>query len=55
MFPPEELRPLVEEIATLLTQRKQTISVAETVTLPYSNTFPSRPLPTLSSTIMTPH
>jgi nicotinamide mononucleotide (NMN) deamidase PncC len=30
-FPPDELRKVVEEVATLLKERKETISVAETV------------------------
>lgn len=30
-FPPTELRNIVEEVATLLKERKETISVAETV------------------------
>ena len=30
-FPPTELRHIVEEVATLLKERKETISVAETV------------------------
>jgi nicotinamide mononucleotide (NMN) deamidase PncC len=30
-FPPEELKAIVQEVATLLQQRNETISVAETV------------------------
>jgi hypothetical protein len=30
-FPPQEVRGLVQEIATLLRERKETVSVAETV------------------------
>lgn len=30
-FPPAAIRPLVEEVAALLKERKETISVAETV------------------------
>jgi hypothetical protein len=30
-FPPEELKQIVQEVATLLKERKETISVAETV------------------------
>jgi hypothetical protein len=30
-FPPASIRPLVEEVAALLKERKETISVAETV------------------------
>lgn len=30
-FPPEELKQVIQEIATLLKERKETISVAETV------------------------
>jgi hypothetical protein len=30
-FPPESLRQIVQEVATLLKERKETISVAETV------------------------
>jgi nicotinamide mononucleotide (NMN) deamidase PncC len=40
-FPPEELRQIVQEVATILKERKETISVAETVLLP------SSPLPLL--------
>lgn len=35
-FPPQELREIVKEVATLLKDRKETISVAETVR-PYTN------------------
>ena len=39
-FPPEELRQIVQEVATLLKERKETISVAETVSrLPQSSNF----------------
>lgn len=31
VFPPEELRQIVQEVATLLKERKETISIAETV------------------------
>jgi hypothetical protein len=31
-FPPEELKAIVQEVATLLKERNETISVAETVT-----------------------
>jgi hypothetical protein len=31
IFPPEELRQIVQEVATLLKERKETVSVAETV------------------------
>ena len=34
-FPPEELRLIVQEVATLLKERKETISVAETVGVPF--------------------
>jgi nicotinamide mononucleotide (NMN) deamidase PncC len=30
-FPPDELKQIVQEVATLLKERKETISVAETV------------------------
>jgi len=30
-FPPEELKAIVQEVATLLKERNETISVAETV------------------------
>lgn len=33
-FPTEELKQIVQEIATLLKERKETISVAETVLTP---------------------
>jgi hypothetical protein len=33
-FPPEELREIVKEVASLLKERKETISVAETVRVP---------------------
>jgi hypothetical protein len=32
-FPPEELRSIVQEVATLLKERSETISVAETVSM----------------------
>ena len=34
IFPPEELQQIVQEVATLLKERKETISVAETVRPP---------------------
>lgn len=34
-FPPPALKQIVQEVATLLKERKETISVAETVPLPY--------------------
>ena len=42
-FPPPELREIVQEVATLLKERKETISVAETVLSHLSNTsyYPS--------------
>lgn len=33
-FPPSSLRPLLEEISSLLKERKETVSVAETVDIP---------------------
>lgn len=30
-FPPSSLRPLIEEVTTRLKERKETVSVAETV------------------------
>jgi hypothetical protein len=36
VFPPGELRQIVQEVATLLKERKETISVAETVKSLYS-------------------
>ena len=36
IFPPEELRQIVQEVATLLKERKETVSVAETVKSLYS-------------------
>jgi hypothetical protein len=43
-FPPEDLRQIVQEVATLLKERKETISVAETVS-PYPH--PQYPILTL--------
>jgi hypothetical protein len=39
VFPPEELRQIVQQVATLLKERKETISVAETVR-PHRTTKP---------------
>ena len=47
-FPPHELRSIVKEVATLLKDRKETISVAETVTLNPHTTHPVQPTNPLS-------
>ena len=33
-FPPSSIRPILNEVTTLLTSRKETVSIAETVSLP---------------------
>lgn len=38
-FPPASLRPILKEVAELLKQRKETISVAETVRPDHNLTF----------------
>ncbi|KAH8635397.1 hypothetical protein IG631_10798 [Alternaria alternata] len=42
IFPPEELRQIIQEVATLLKERKETVSVAETDTIKsYSGPTPT--------------
>jgi hypothetical protein len=47
-FPPQQVRVIVREVAALLKERKETVSVAETVRLDYSPF-----LPTASSSVFT--
>lgn len=34
-FPPQKIRDIVAEVAALLKEKKETVSIAETVSLPY--------------------
>lgn len=43
-FPPPSLAPLAQEVVDLLKARNETVSVAETVCLPYYSLFPTNPV-----------